>query len=654
MSPSVEHRRSIGMRFMLLLLILAVVTGVSSLHAQTREVLKQQAESQLQQMTPEQIEAKIKEYGMTREQAEEKAGELGIDLSTYLQQQSAVALPAQKAETVVPGEETKTGADAGTEKEKEAAAAKKPASGTTGAGPGGLPFFGYSIFSEVPAAFEPSAIGPADPEYIIGPGDVLKVSVWGQVEFQNELTVDKEGRIFIPTVGQVLVSGQSLDITYSKLKAQMSRSYSGLVSRPPTVWMDLTISKLRPKRIFMMGEVAKPGGYTVSSYATVFNSLYSIGGPTVQGSLRDVRVIRDEKVIAHVDLYKYLTGAEETDDIRVQNNDIVFIPPRGKTVAISKQVRQPAIYELLPAENLKQLLDYSGGALATAYLERVQIDRIIPFKERRPGGPERRIIDINFREILNQNGDYELVDGDRVSVYSIFDERKNYVRVTGAVMRPGMFQLEKAPSVKSLIAAAEGLTAAVYTEVAHIVRYNDDMITKRLLPFNLKELLADPQKDIALEPRDELIVYSTEAIKVTNKFVTVFGEVKVPGQYPLRDNMTLDDLILLAGGYTEEAEKDKAEISRLKPNALTHDTLSIILHPELPEVVKSMGRNEKGDTVEMLSLVSREYFPLQHRDEILIRPDPEYKLQQNVTITGDVPYPGVYAWRSGGSPSRIF
>ena len=201
MPPSVEQQRSIGARTLLVLLVLTVVLfSVSLTPAQTKEVLKQQAESQLQQMTPEQIDAKIKEYGLTREQAEQKASELGIDLSTYLQQQAAVAPPEQTMDTSVPQEGAKPATGEGGEKEKEAAAAaKKPVSATAGPGPGGLPFFGYSIFAEVPAAFQPSAVGPADPEYVIGPGDVLKVSVWGQVEFQNELTVDKEGRIFIST-----------------------------------------------------------------------------------------------------------------------------------------------------------------------------------------------------------------------------------------------------------------------------------------------------------------------------------------------------------------------------------------------------------------------------------------------------------------------
>jgi polysaccharide export outer membrane protein len=574
---------------------------------------------------------------MTREQAESKAKELGIDLGTYLQQAEPTSSSQPTTEQTEPAQSEQGKAEPLKDKEEVRQSKSVPSVGA-----GGLPYFGYDVFSQVPAAFEPSAAGPVDPEYIIGPGDVLKVSVWGQVEIQNELTVDKEGRIFIPTIGQVLVSGQSVDATASKLKMQMSRSYSGLDSRPPTVWMDLTISKLRPKRLFMMGEVVKPGGYTVSSYATVFNSLYSIGGPTIRGSLRDVRVIRADKVIAHVDLYKYFTGAEETDDVRVQNNDIIFIPTRGKTVSINRQVRRPAIYELLQQENLRQLLDYAGGALNTAYLERIQVDRIIPFKERTPGGPERRVIDVNFREILNQNKDYELVDGDRVTVYPIFDERLNIVRLAGAVLRPGQYQLEKTPSLRALFNAAEGLAPNAYLEVAHLIRYNDDWLTRRTIPFELKKVFSEPDADWKLMPRDEVIVFSIEAIEVKNKSVTIGGEVKSPGKFPLNNNLTLDDLILLAGGYTESAELLQAEVARVPPGGIPGDSVAVILHPKLPTVFNADGHNIGADTASAQSLMAQGFFLLQNHDEVLIRPNPDFTLQQNVSVTGDIKYPGAY------------
>ncbi len=613
--------------------VLVVSQGLSVLHAQTREVAKQQAESQLQQMSPQQIDAKIKEYGMTREQAESKAKELGIDLNAYLLRDSGSSL--QPVPPSLSPEETPQ-----TDKSKDK---KEVPSQPPPTSKGGLPYFGYDVFASTPSAFEPTAVGPVDPEYIIGPGDVLRFAVWGQVELQNEVTVDKEGRIFIPTVGQIMVSGQTLDATHSKLKAHMSKSYSGLVSRPPTVWMDITIAKLRPKRVFIMGEVSKPGGYTVSSYGSVFSTLYSVGGPTVRGTLRDIRIIRGNNTIAHVDLYNYLLGADSTNDMRVQNNDIVFVPPRGKTVAITREVLRPAIYELLPGENLDKLIEYSGGARSTAYLERVQVDRIIPFRERKPGGPERRVIDVNFRDILNANKDYDLVDGDVISVYSIFDERMNIVMLRGAVARPGQYQLERAPSLRALLSAAEGLQPGAYLEVAHLVRFNDDWLTRRIIPFELKNVLTEPEADWKLMPRDEVFIFSIEAIEVKNKSVTIRGEVKSPGKFALTENMTLQDIILLAGGYTEGAEMLQAEVSRIDPAGIPGDSLVRIYHPKLPTVFNADGRNIAGDTTSVQSLLAQGFFVLQNHDEVLIRPNPDFSLQQNVTIGGDMIHPGVYA-----------
>ena len=515
-------------------------------------------------------------------------------------------------------------------------------------GPRGLPYFGYAIFSRVPSGFEPTAVGPVDPEYLIGPEDILRVTVWGQVEFQNELVVDREGKIFIPTIGQFLLSGLTLERTYQKLLKQMSRSYSGLISQPPTVWMDVTLARLRPKRIFIMGEVTNPGGYTVSSYATIFSSLYSVGGPKVSGSLREVRVIRGNKTVARVDLYDYLTGSERTNDIRVQNNDIIFVPVRGKTVGITKEVRRPAIYELLPGENLRRLLALAGDALSTAYLERIQVDRIVPFEERATGEFERRVVDVNFREILNAGNDYELVDGDFITVYSIFDERLNVVTITGAVWRPGQYQLEKAPTVKSLVAAAEGLLPKVYAEEAHLIRFNADRITTRIIPIDLRKLLNDSEPDLKLLSRDEIIIYSSEATEVKNKYVTIRGQVKSSGKYPLPSNMTLEDLVLHAGGYTEEAELLEAEVSRIMPGGLKKDSLAIILRPALPTKFSANPRSLQGDTMSVQSLRAQGYFVLQHRDEVFIRPNPHYSVQQNVTIEGDIMYPGTYAIQRKG------
>ena len=584
-----------------------------------------------QAMSQREIEAQLRAMGMTLADAEQKAREMGIDLKTFLQLQQKPAAPKGGAPTEMGPADTTT-----TTKPTDTLAAKRLQRLPRPKGPGGLPYFGYDIFDQVPAAFEPTAAGPADPEYVIGPSDILRVTVWGQVELRQELPVDKEGRIFIPTIGQILVSGLTLDRATETIKREMARSYSGLMSRPPTAWLDVTLARLRPKRVFVMGEVNKPGGYTVSSYATVFNVLYSIGGPTVDGSLRDIRVLRNGKVIAHVDMYAYLAGGEETNDLRVQDNDLVYIPPRGKTVAISKEVRIPAVYELLPPEGLSALIKYAGGVLSTAYIERAQIDRVVPFKERKPGQEDRQVLDVDLRPVLNDGKDVELFDQDRITVSSILEMRKNVVSVTGAVRRPGRVELERAKSVRGLIEAAGGLDPKAFTGEGQLVRYNEDEITRRIIQVPLGDILESKAGDITLEPRDSLLVFSTEETEVKTRFVTIYGQIKKAGQYPYYDGLTLGELVLDAGGYTESAERLEAEVSRVPPGGLSGDSLVVVLHPSLPPEFDTTGNG-----------MDRQFL-LQHRDQVFIRPNPKFVEVQKVTITGDYMYPGVYAMRERG------
>ncbi len=255
------------------LLSFLILLGVGSAPALAQVPPAQQAEAQLEQMTPAQVDARIKEMGMTREQAEARAKEMGVDLGKFLRSGGLTPqavpgqgtpippkTPAEGAKPAVEGEAA-TAPDGTAPKQADVALdeADEPR------GPGGLRYFGYDLFRRVPAAFEPSASGPVDPEYLIGAGDFLLVSIWGQVEQRNELEVDKEGRIFIPTVGPVLISGQTLDQARKTITRQMSQSFKGLVESPPTIFLDLTISRLRPKRVYIMGEVRSPGGYTRES-----------------------------------------------------------------------------------------------------------------------------------------------------------------------------------------------------------------------------------------------------------------------------------------------------------------------------------------------------------------------------------------------------
>ncbi|MGA9364069.1 MAG: SLBB domain-containing protein [Bacteroidota bacterium] len=714
-----------------------------------------------QQYSPEEIKAKLKELGMTEEEARRKAKELGINLEDLLKgsttQAGTKAEVTQPSTTPVevkvippPSSVISVPAPAVQDTTSKVGLIQAPASvarDTTPPPKGreGLDYFGYDIFKHIPAAFEPNAVGPVDPGYLVGPGDVLRLTVWGEAEFQYELEVDREGRIFIPNVGQVFVMGTPLNTLEDKLKKQLSKYYSGLATRPPRAFMDVSITKLRPLRIFVMGEVKQPGGYTISSYATVFNALYGVGGPLVRGSLRNVKVLRDNKVVATVDLYDYLLRGDQTSDVRLQNNDLVFIAPRGKTVSIRGEVLRPAIYELKENEHLATLINYAGGLLSTAYLDHAQIDRVKPFEERTKGTEDRAVVDISLKDSLGKGGkDVALYDADDVQIFSILDEKKNFVSIQGAVWRPGRYELGKIRTIKDVIAAAEGVkpdtylgkgdlervrpdltrefltfdvakalkgereydlelrakdavrlysiheiefekTVSVsghvkypqtipyadsltlydlvfkagglldpefqkstYLERADLVRLNSDMITKRIIPFNLQRLLDDSTYNIHLQPRDEVIVYGIGVTEVTDKYVTINGHVKSPGKYPLRSNMTLNDLVLLAGGFTEDASLLEAEVSRIRPEGLREDSLSIILHPKLTRDFAQEVSSEPLNELSRSDPPRNGDFYLQYMDQVLIRPNPNYTPQQSVSVEGEVMYPGIYVIQHRG------
>ena len=722
--------------------------------AQTREEIAQQAQDQLKKMTPDEIAAKIREYGMTQQQAEAKAREYGVDLETYLRRltgPSATSAPAQWKAAV---DTVKAVADtlkkmvdttaANIRKEvtrqlqqqvkqvKKEAQQLEPRKEEIPLGAETLPLFGLEIFQTRSESFQPTP-SISDKEYVIGSGDVLKVSLWGTVEMMNEYTVDGEGRIIVPTVGPIFLSGYTLERAKERLKHEMSKAYAGLVESPATIYMDVSISRLRPIRVFMMGEVVNPGGYYVSNFASVFNSLFVVNGPKASGSMRQVELMRNGKLVSKVDLYDYFIGARNTNDVRVNDNDIVFVPLRGRTVGIKGEVRRAARYELLLGEQLSKLLEFSGGIRSSMYLNRAQINRIIPFSQRKKGELDRKIFDIDFSGIAQGKTDYTLEDGDIVTIFPIQDEQKNSVAIAGAVWRPGTYQLEKVPKVLDLILAADSLHPTAYLDRAEIVRtlpnkrqiainidlnkvllddpgnniklepldsikvysiydvkeppqtvviegavkhpgtypllsnltlydlvfqtggmkdtlhrkqvlmeradlvrLNPDRTTKRIISFNLGKLIDFREGDSLLEPDDRVIIFPKTVVEITNRTVRIEGKVKRPGEYQLTSNMTLLDLLLQAGGYSEDAWAVQAEITSVNRKGLGKDSLVVTRFTQLPDLFDTTKTKE-----ELLSSSAGGYL-LQHRDQVYIRPNPDYLPQWSVSIEGEVKYPGAY------------
>ncbi len=641
----------LGMWLIVGIMALACVESYGQVTLDKSKLIEMYQKGMFDNMSASDIKQMLDQMGISESEALQYAKQNGIDLSKFIGGKGIIPgalAPSATGITTVTPETTKIGMPTPAITPTPLPPSQVPDT-TKERGAYGLEYFGYDIFKNIPAAFEPNAVGPIDPGYLIGPGDALMLSVWGQAEFQYELDVSPEGNVFIPNVGQVFVLGTPLRELEHKLKNQLSKFYSGLAASPPTVFMDVTIAKLRPLRVFVMGEVKHPGGYTISSYATVFNALYAVGGPRVQGSLRSVKVVRDKKIVAVVDVYDFLLRGDKSSDVRLQDDDLILVPPRGKTVSIRGEVRRPAIYELKEDENLSEFLGLCGGLLPTAYVGNAQIDRVKPFADRTKGVVDRIVVDVPLGDLLNNKiNDVALYDGDEAEVYSILDEKRNYVYADGSVWRPGRYELDKIQTVRDLVAAAKGIQPKTYTDLAHISRLNDDRLTRTVISFDLKKVLDDPQSDIKLMPQDTVSIYSMEAIEVKEKYVNIFGEVKKPGRYLLQDNMTLSDLIIQAGGFTEEASILQAEVSRLRPGGIKGDSLAMILHPRLSndfsQVMKNGGSHERPAD----SSLSSSEFLLHHRDEVLVFPNPDYKIQQDVRVTGDIMFPGVYALKEKG------
>jgi polysaccharide biosynthesis/export protein len=509
----------------------------------------------------------------------------------------------------------------------------------------GLEYFGYRALRGAPDAFRPGQIRGADDSYVVNPGDEIRLSVWGAAEFQYDLQVDAEGRVFVPNVGQVTVAGYELRDLRRRMRGVLSQRYAGLTTSPPSVNMDLTVARMRPVRIFVLGEVEKPGGYTIGTGSTVFQALYAVGGPALTGSLRDVRVIRNGRVVANIDLYRFLLLGTEPSSIRLQDNDHLFIPPRGKTVAIEGPLVRSALFELLPDETLDHLIGFAGGVRPDVFVQRFQIERIIPFTERREASRAREVIDLPLDEVLRRQREVRLADGDRVSLFRISELLTNPVTVTGAVFHPGRYQLSSSlRTVGDLIRAADGLRPEAFTARAQLLRMKPDRVGFDLIPISLEGVLAgDPEANMGLLPEDELRIFSADELKGERE-VLISGEVREPGSYTWAAGMTLEDLILQAGGLKTGAALDVAEISRMlrteNPSRRAEELAVALAGP----AVRAHHPYAPGDVI--VELDEARTITLEPGDQVQVRRAPAFRPQESVTISGQVRFPGEYVLMS--------
>ena len=472
-----------------------------------------------------------------------------------------------------------------------------------------LVHFGYELFSSPPESFEPISSGPVDEGYLVGPGDELRLIVFGATEFQHDLLVDNEGRIFVPNVGQRTVAGNRLASLRDELRVWLARSYAGLITEPPDVLMDLSVTRLKPVNVFILGEVSKPGRFPLPSNSSVFNALYTVGGPQTSGSLRDIRVIRSGTQVHSVDLYEYLLSGYSDRDVRLQSGDNVFIPPRGKTVTIQGEVHRPAIYELKQEETFRDLLAYSGGLKAEAYTQRFQIERVIPFEERDDPLVVREVFDYNLADVLRDNEPVDIADGDIVTIFAIPDpsnlaaqRQVRSVSITGAVFSPGRYQISQdVRTVKDLIDKANGLTGDAFFDKVEMYRLTD-RLKKEVVSLSLDQILNDePTQNLVLQPQDSLHVFA-EGNLIDIPQVSISGQVRNTGEYDLLENMTIIDLLYKGGGLTDpeflkEVFRDRADLFRVSPDGRSEEIIPFHLGDALAGMGDANMTLQAGDEI---------------------------------------------------------
>ena len=460
--------------------------------------------------------------------------------------------------------------------------------------------FGQHLFDNPQVGEINTAVVPEG--YLLGPGDNLIVSLWGRVQQEWNLTVDREGKVFIPKAGEITAWGMTLGEFGDRLDAQLSKVYSEYKRK-------ITLGKIRTIKVFVYGEVKAPGGYAVSALATLFNALYAAGGPSDHGSLRQIKLLRNNQSTA-IDLYDFLIAGDKRCDLPLQSGDVVFVPLAGAQVTIRGEVKRPALYELAGGETIVDLMTLAGGVTAEAYLRRLMLDRI-------SDNDARKLVDLDYTRAETKQ--LPLADGDDLSVFSIYQMRQNVIWINGMVKHPGTFERSDGMRIGDLVDKGQLLPSNVYRERADLYRRHSDGRVE-ILAVNLDRVLAgDSAANLCLEDLDSLHIYNTSDVE-RKEYVYIDGMVQKPGQYLLYDHMTVSDLVFLAGNLLENAYMLGAELARI-------DSLGATAVRQVP-----LDRPEGG-----LAL------PLRENDRLFVRRIPGYQLHRMVTIEGEVCFPGRYS-----------
>ena len=470
--------------------------------------------------------------------------------------------------------------------------------------------FGRDIFNNKELSFEPNMNIATPQNYRLGPGDAVIIDIYGASQKSEQCTVSPDGDVVIEGYGPVAVSGLTVAQANARLRSTLGSRYSS--SR-----IKLTVGQTRTIMVNVMGEVKLPGTYTLSAFATVFHALYMAGGTNDIGTLRNIKVYRNNRLVTVVDIYDYILNGKLTGNVRLADNDVIVVGPYDCLVNISGKVKRPMFYEMKKNESVASLLKYSGSFTGDAYNKAVRVNR--------KTGKEYAVFNVGEFDFAN----FHIADGDSVMVDSIIPRYANTVEVKGAVFRPGMYNLgEQVNSVRSLIEHAEGTTEMAFTNRAVLHRMKEDR-TLKVISVDLVGIMNGTTPDIPLQENDVLFV-PTKTESIEQRTITIRGEVQFPGVYKYADNETIEDFVLQAGGLTDKASTVNVSVSRrvTDPKALAPDSV----------IAKLYTLSLKDGFV----VDGEPGFTLMPFDEVYIRKSPAYMEQKNVSVEGEVMFAGTY------------
>lgn len=511
--------------------------------------------------------------------------------------------------------------------------------------PATLPLFGLDVFQGDPAAFEGLLAGPVDGSYRLGAGDQLVLILTGAVEISHELEVTRQGFIVIPRVGRVFVNSLTLDQLRQVLFDRLGERYSGITrSLDAPTKFDIVVAQVRAQTVRVVGEVAKPGTYQISAAGGVMSALYRAGGITERGSFRAVQVKRGTELLAEIDVYDYLLRGVIESSVALQSGDLIFVPIHGPLVKIAGEVARPAVYELLPGATLGTLIRLAGGLTPYATIETASIDRVLPPEERTEAGSARRVLTVNLRNELDSTTYTPMLPADSVTIFPIRGPRRNSVTIAGGVWQPGTYQLEPNMRLWDLIRAGGGLKPDAYEGRAQVRRLHPDS-TRHLMGVVLSSTGNPiPREDPLLQESDEVTIFTRTDFR-PRRYITIQGAVRSPGTIEFTDSMTLRDAILLVRGLSDDAYLLEAEISRVRPDA-SGPADSMVTIFKVP--MDSSYIFDASSYVTRPVATSAPDELLYPYDNIYIRRIPGWEGVRQVTISGEVRFPGTYTIATPG------